>query len=373
MIVTSTSNIENYIVTNYIGLINANIVIGTNFISDFFASFTDEIGGYSYTYQDKLDRIYQKALNELKLKAVENGANALLGVHFDFDEISGKGKAMFMVTAIGTAVKVIPNSTVIQKRNRYDIYQKLYNLTLFKDSGIITQEQYETEKNNLLLSHEDEIEKELITIKSHNEQKEAIKQAQILTKQLEEEKRREEEILLEQKRKEEEAKMSEQERLAALEREKRIIISNAIEKFKTNATSIFIKVREILDLNIASPKLALDKLQYNEIVSANYEDMSINPSDKMTCIIGRFIKEGKIAAACKYCIDSVGNDDIEYAKSYIYSVYEIITFKKQTTFEIMAFNLVELKCLGKEEEAVNEFAKYSICDIEVAKQVIALL
>ena len=32
----------------------------------FFASITDEIGGYSYSYsyQDKLDGIYQRALND---------------------------------------------------------------------------------------------------------------------------------------------------------------------------------------------------------------------------------------------------------------------------------------------------------------------
>ena len=167
--------------------------------------------------------------------------------------------------------------------------------------------------------------------------------------------------------------MTEQEKQAAIRKAKEEEIRNAIENFKSKVPSIFVKVRDLLDLNIKSPKFILDNLSYNEIVNADYNDMNINPSDKMAYTIGRFIKEEKIAAACKYYIDIVNDDDIEYAKSYIYSVYEIITFKKQSAFEIMALNLVELKCLGKEEEAINEFIKYSVCDEETATQVIDLL
>jgi hypothetical protein len=51
----------------------------------------------------------------------------------------------------------------------------------------------------------------------------------------------------------------------------------------------------------------------------------------------------------------------------------MITFKNQSAFENMAKNLVELKVLGKSEDAALEFAKYAACDIEVAKKVIDLL
>ena len=362
MIVTSTNDIKDHKITEYIGLVNANIVVGANLISDWFASWTDVLGGYSNSYQSKLDEIYNKALNELRFKAAKNGANALLGVHFDFDEISGKGKSMFMVTAFGTAVKVTPITNEIKKNDRYEIYQKLYNLSKFKESGIITSEQYDAEKNNLLLSYETEIEKEIENIKSENDQKEAIKQAQILSQQLEEERRKEAEAL-----------MTEQEKQEALRKAKEEEIRTAIGNFRANVPSIFVKVRDILDLNIKSPKFALDNLSYNQIMNASYEDMNIDPSDKMAYTIGRFIKAEKIAEACKYYIDIVNDNDIEYAKSYIYSIYEIITFKKQSAFEIMALNLVELKCLGKIEEAINEFIKYSVCDKETAKLVIDLL
>ena len=351
MIITSTNDIKNYNITNYIGLINANIVIGANFFSDLFASFTDVLGGYSESYQNTLDNIYNKVLNELKQKAVQCGANALIGVHFDFDEISGKGKSMFMVTAYGTAVKIVPNEVTHEKNDRYEIYQKLYNLFQFKETGIITTEQYETERNNLLLSYNNKIEKELKNIESENKRKEAINQVQILAKQKEEE----------------------QKKVSELKEKEKRNIESAIEDFKTNSSIIIPKIREILNSNIKSPQYALETLSYSEIRSANYDDMYIDPSEKMAYTIACLIKNGKIAEACKYYIDFVDDDDVEEAKSYINSIYEIITLKNQLEFEKFAIKLIELKCEGKEEEAINEFAKYSVCDLDVAKIVINML
>ena len=75
MIITSTNDIKGYKITQYLGLINVNVVIGANFFSDFFASFTDVFGGYSDTYQSKLDKIYGDALRELTKKAEGKGSD----------------------------------------------------------------------------------------------------------------------------------------------------------------------------------------------------------------------------------------------------------------------------------------------------------
>lgn len=106
MIVTTTNSIENAEVEKYIDLISTNVVIGTNFFSDFGASFTDLFGGYSDSYQNKLQKIYTSAIDNLKQKAANIGANAILGLKIDFDEISGKGKSMFMISTLGTAVVI---------------------------------------------------------------------------------------------------------------------------------------------------------------------------------------------------------------------------------------------------------------------------
>lgn len=56
------------------------------------------------TYQKQLICIKNEVLDNLKNEARKLGANAVIGLTIDFDEISGKGKTMFMVTALGTAV-----------------------------------------------------------------------------------------------------------------------------------------------------------------------------------------------------------------------------------------------------------------------------
>ena len=108
-IITTTPTIEGHPIKAYLGAINVNVVIGTNFFSDFAASFTDVFGGNSGTYQRKMDAMYESAQKELEKKARRMGGNAIVGFKADFDEISGKGKSMFMLSATGTACKIENN------------------------------------------------------------------------------------------------------------------------------------------------------------------------------------------------------------------------------------------------------------------------
>ena len=111
VIATTTNSIENAVIEKYLDLISTNVVVGTNLFSDFGASLTDLFGGFSDSYQNKLQKIYNMAIDNLKLKAANMGANAILGLKIDFDEISGKGKSMFMISALGTAVLMKYNDT----------------------------------------------------------------------------------------------------------------------------------------------------------------------------------------------------------------------------------------------------------------------
>ena len=106
MIITTSTTIEGRQIESYIGLSSANVVVGTNVFSDFFASITDVLGGRSSSYQNKLDKTYKTAIEEIELKASRMGADAVVGLKIDFNEISSKDKAMFMVSAVGTAVKL---------------------------------------------------------------------------------------------------------------------------------------------------------------------------------------------------------------------------------------------------------------------------
>jgi uncharacterized protein YbjQ (UPF0145 family) len=104
VLVITTSSADGLIVKQYLKPISAHIVAGTNFFSDFFASFNDVFGGRSQTYQKQLVSLYSEAIERIKFAAYELGANGVVGLNIDMDEISGKGKSMLMLTAIGTAV-----------------------------------------------------------------------------------------------------------------------------------------------------------------------------------------------------------------------------------------------------------------------------
>ncbi len=105
-IITTTNNIEFGEIKQYIGIVSTNIVLGANVFSDIAASFTDFFGGTSSSYQNKLEFITNMSKIKLQNKAFGLGANAILGYRIDVDEISGGGKSMFMISAIGTAVYV---------------------------------------------------------------------------------------------------------------------------------------------------------------------------------------------------------------------------------------------------------------------------
>lgn len=104
ILVATSSTLDGIKIKKYLHPVSAHIVAGTNVFSDFFGSLTDTFGGRSNTYQKQLSSLYNEAIERIKYAAYAQGANAVVGLHVDLDEIAGKGKSMFMITAIGTAV-----------------------------------------------------------------------------------------------------------------------------------------------------------------------------------------------------------------------------------------------------------------------------
>ena len=104
ILVTTTPSVEGWEIQSYLGPVFTHIVAGTGFFSDFAAGLTDIFGGRSQSYQKQLSAINSEAIEQLKEKASQLGGNLILGLRIDHDEISGKSKQMFMITAYGTAV-----------------------------------------------------------------------------------------------------------------------------------------------------------------------------------------------------------------------------------------------------------------------------
>lgn len=113
-IITVTNDIQGHSIEKYVDTICTNVVVGTNVFSDLAASLSDFFGGFSGTYRNKLELIYNEAKKDLKNKARNIGANAIIGFSVDFDEISGGGKSMFMISASGTACVINETCTKLE-------------------------------------------------------------------------------------------------------------------------------------------------------------------------------------------------------------------------------------------------------------------
>ncbi len=105
MIVTTTPYVEGRPVQEYLGIINAQSIIGANIFKDFLGGLRDVFGGRSKTYEKVIEQAKEDALRELAEKAQSVGANAIIGVDLDFETIGGSG-SMLMVIASGTAVRL---------------------------------------------------------------------------------------------------------------------------------------------------------------------------------------------------------------------------------------------------------------------------
>ncbi|MBK18184.1 MAG: hypothetical protein CMM52_05020 [Rhodospirillaceae bacterium] len=97
MIISTTDSIEGNQITEYLGIVSGDAVMGTNIFRDMFAGIRDIVGGRSGSYEKELRKAKAAALEALQEEAAELGADAVIG---------GDKNTMLMVSANGTAVKV---------------------------------------------------------------------------------------------------------------------------------------------------------------------------------------------------------------------------------------------------------------------------
>ncbi len=107
MLITTTHTLENKKVSEYLGLVSGEAILGANIFKDFFASIRDIVGGRSAAYEQELQKAKDIAINEMTNAAKSLGGNAVIGVDLDYETIGiGQGGNMLMVSASGTAVIV---------------------------------------------------------------------------------------------------------------------------------------------------------------------------------------------------------------------------------------------------------------------------
>lgn len=106
---STLTELEGYRVGRYLGLVDAECILGANAAKDMMAGIRDFIGGRVTGYENVLKKAKKTALDEIRQRAQQLGGNGVLGLHVQCEaiQIDGGGN-MLMATVTGTAVQLVP-------------------------------------------------------------------------------------------------------------------------------------------------------------------------------------------------------------------------------------------------------------------------
>src|SRR5438477_8608723 len=102
MLITTTGNVEGFVITKYFGVVSGEAASAPAEMRKF-AAFIKKEGGGRHPEFEKLTReTRQMAILNLEQEAKEFGANAIIGVEFNYEYFASDG--LMMITVSGTAV-----------------------------------------------------------------------------------------------------------------------------------------------------------------------------------------------------------------------------------------------------------------------------
>ena len=105
MILTTTHAIDGQTITEYLGVVTGEAILGANIVRDLCAGIRDIVGGRSGAYEEELRKAREIAMEDLAQEAASRGADAVVAIDLDYETV-GQGGSMLMVTASGTAVRL---------------------------------------------------------------------------------------------------------------------------------------------------------------------------------------------------------------------------------------------------------------------------
>ena len=106
MILTTTPNIENFKIVDYLGIVTGTAYDSTYTVNGTKMSFKDmfSMSKYYEKYSLALESIKEKAFQNLRDNAAKLNANAVVGIKIDVEPLANS--ATLLVSITGTAVKV---------------------------------------------------------------------------------------------------------------------------------------------------------------------------------------------------------------------------------------------------------------------------
>ena len=259
--------------------------------------------------------MYKEVMAELEAKAKSFRANAIVGLHIDFDEVSGGGKSMFMVSASGTAVMIESNF-----EDRYFMYKALSDIHDYWTKGFLSEEEYNYEKARIIEKYNSAISAEVTVVKA--------------TKEYEAKKLREQE---------------EQEAYT-----KKILEEKLIE------------VKNELKNRCPCSEDTIKETTYLQIQASDYNDIPYDTNDSMESVVAKFIRLNRIPEACKFYMDETGLNDTD-AIEFVADTYKKIVHIDKDAFERILDKVRALKNKGFIEQAIHEYQKFTLSEKSVAE------
>ena len=105
-ILVTTETTPNLKITKRIDIISAQAAFEINNFKDMFVGFMNPVKGRSNELEKQLNELRVKSTQNLKAKAHEIGANAIVAVDLDLSTVTIGGISMMMMMASGTAVVI---------------------------------------------------------------------------------------------------------------------------------------------------------------------------------------------------------------------------------------------------------------------------
>jgi uncharacterized protein YbjQ (UPF0145 family) len=103
MLVTTSTHLEGYKIVEHLGVARGIIVRSRNIFANIAGGLQTLVGGNISIYTELCERTRQDAYNQLIENAEEKGANAIINMRYDANEIM---QGVTEVLAYGTAVRV---------------------------------------------------------------------------------------------------------------------------------------------------------------------------------------------------------------------------------------------------------------------------
>lgn len=103
VLVTTTGDVEGYVVEKYIDVISAEAVMGTGLFSELSAGVSDILGKRSGQFEKKIASARKSAMRSLKSEALQLHGNAVIGMKVDYETFASN---MIGVVLSGTVVRI---------------------------------------------------------------------------------------------------------------------------------------------------------------------------------------------------------------------------------------------------------------------------